>query len=344
MAWNDRKQPIVWGIGGVVLGLIAGAGGYALFGPHTVTYSSTALRLSDLNQNESTYRFIDPLLALKNQNNSTPQEFKSLESDLTNFIASQKAKGKVGAVSVYFREVGHQGGITLNPDEEYNPASLLKVPTMMAYYKIAETNPSILTDRLLYSGTTDENVQEHLKSRVQLTPGQTYSVEELIEHMIKYSDNNAATLLIDHLNATSHEDAFNTLFNDLGITELDLTDDFITTNAYILFFRVLYNSTYLSRDMSEKAMELLTQTDFKDGLVAGFGDQTIPAAHKFGEFTLTEKDGTVIKSELHDCGFIYYPGHTYSLCIMTKGDDFAALKNVISGISSRIYATIANQN
>jgi beta-lactamase class A len=339
---DAKKIKIWWGIAGVMVGIVIGAAGYATIGPRTVESPNSALRLSDLSST-NTYKYIDPLLALKNPKPETPQEFKSLEADITSFIEKEKVKGNATAVSVYFRAVGHQGGITLNPEERYNPASLLKVPIMMAYYRLAEQNPKILADKLVYSGLDSEDNAQYFKPRVELTPNRAYTVEELIERMIRYSDNSAVKLLVSHLNSTNQAYAFNSLADDLGVPDTQFTDDFITIEAYMLFFRVLYNSTYLTRDMSEKAMEVLTQTDFDGGIVAGLGDKSIPVAHKFGEYTLLDDTKAAVKRELHDCGFIYLPGHTYNLCIMTKGKDFGALQNIIQGISSRVYATILKQ-
>ncbi len=303
-------RPLAWGIIGCIIGACLSALVLGAFDRDKAPNTSIALRQSDINSANNDYRFIDPLLGLQNSNNTTPPEFRGIEADVKAFVQSEIAKGDLAVASVYFREIGRQSGFTLSPSVQYNPASLLKVPTMMAYLKIAEKNPSILTDKLVYAGAADENEQEHLKSPVQLVPGRAYTVEELIEHMIKYSDNNAAVMLVDHLNTTNHESAFNDLFNDLGITKIDLSDDFITVQAYVLFFRVLYNATYLSRDSSEKALELLSKTDFTEGLIAGTGS-TVPVAHKFGEFTLNNQNGQLIKHELHDCGYIYYPKHTY---------------------------------
>jgi hypothetical protein len=43
----------------------------------------------------------------------------------------------------------------------------------------------------------------------------------------------------------------------------------------------LFNASYLNRENSEKVLNLLTKTDFKDGLVAGVNDKNIAISHKF---------------------------------------------------------------
>src|SRR5205085_2810740 len=137
--------------------------------------------------------------------------------------------------SVSFRDIDASAGFSLNPSEQFNPASLIKVPTMMAYFNLAQRNPGILSQKITYDGLKNANTQEHFVSQTQLIPGNTYTVEELIEHMIKYSDNNAGTMLIDYLNDKGNENALNQLFKDLGLNTIDLGDDYITMSGFTLF-------------------------------------------------------------------------------------------------------------
>ncbi len=280
------------------------------------------------------YKYIDPLVGLTNSGAPSTQ-YQALKDSVQSYIDSQEQSGRVDTVSILFNDYTHAAGFTINGREHYNPASLLKVPVMIAYYHLAEKNPSVLAQQLTFTGA-NANTQEHIVSPVQLKQGYSYSVEELIEHMIDHSDNNAAQMLIDNLNSTGQQDVLNKLFTNLGVTQLDLSTDFITVQGYSLFFRVLYNSTYLSREYSEKALELLTKTDFASGLEAGVPNPT-DVAQKFGEFTVQSSDGTLLKRELHNCGIIFYPSHPYMLCVMTKGSDFTELENVIAGISQKIY-------
>ena len=102
-----------------------------------------------------------------------------------------------------------------------------------------------------------------------IVPGRTYTVEQLLEYMIKYSDNNATALL----DANIDPDTLARVYGDLGIpSEDDVTlanADFITAHQISTLFRVLYNATYLSRDDSEKALQLMSQVSFTQGIVAG---------------------------------------------------------------------------
>ena len=294
----------------------------------------TALRESDLN-GASHYQFIDPLLGLKGASVSPP-DFVSLQNKISFFIGSEVKKGNLITASVVVRDINRPASIYINDKEKYSPASLLKVPIMIAYFKMAETDPSILKKQIFYSGQMDQNRKETIKSNVKLEQGMWYSVGELIERMIKYSDNNATTLLTQNLNTSDYQSFLNNLFNDLGIHEISITDDFLTIRDYNLFFRVLYNATYLTRSMSEKALNILSQTDFKNGISSGV-DKGITISQKFGEFSLASPAGDIQVRELHNCGIIYYPQHPYMLCVMTKGNNFSNLEHVISNISTMVF-------
>jgi beta-lactamase class A len=214
------------------------------------------------------------------------------------------------------------------------------VPEMMTLYKIAETNPSVLSDRVEYTGASDHNLVEEIKSVVQLTPGGVYTVAQLIEHMIRYSDNNAADLLTQYLTDTNNTSAYATTFSDLGVDPsvlIKYTDD-MTVQKFSIFFRVLYNATYLGRADSEKALQLLTKTDFSEGIESGVPNDVL-VAQKFGEVRMTDTADTLLGKQVNNCGIVYYPNHPYILCIMTKGtgDDVKTLEGIIASISRIVY-------
>lgn len=148
--------------------------------------------------------------------------------------------------------------------------------------------------------------------------------------MIIYSDNDAFTLL-----DTNARDFWDIAYKDLGLVSPDkaLDKDFMSVKNYASFFRILFNASYLNKHNSNEALEELSKTKFKKGLVAGV-PSNINVSHKFGE---RQSDG---KKQLHDCGIIYYPKHPYLLCVMTRGDNFDKQEEVIKNISQIIYKDI----
>ncbi len=282
------------------------------------------------------YELINPLLFYDVSNTAELAQYEPLKKELAEFINSKISKGQITKASVYFR------GIIINPSEKYDPASLMKVPTMIAILKYAESHPEILSRQVFYDGLADYNAAESIKPLKQIQPGNSYTIDQLLLYMIAYSDNNAAQVLLHQLKLAD----FYKVFTDLGLEippkTFDINNfDYMDVKSYASFFRVLYNATYLSRDMSEKAFKLLSYSDFPQGIEAGL-PADIEAAQKFGEATIADQRGKVIAQELHDCGFVYASPRPYLLCVMTSGSNFTELETTISGISSIVYKVASN--
>lgn len=278
------------------------------------------------------YSFINPLLGFDRQEDYG--EYAALKKKIQNFIVTPDVLKNATGISVYFRSVETGEWVGINEGEQYDPASLLKVPVMMFYLKLAESDPSILSRTYAYTAK-DIALLKSAGGDVatQLAPNTPYTVDQLLPEMIIRSDNIAKYLLI--LNSPK-DDLWN-IYGSLGV-QLDKDGPYksiISTRTYSLFFRTLYNSTFLNEDMSEKALKMLSQTEFKNGIVAGVpGD--IKIAHKFGRYTNIQ-NGAVISVEAHDCGIIYYSHSPYLLCVMTRGNDTNQLEQIISQVSRLTY-------
>lgn len=286
---------------------------------------------------DSHYKFINPLLFCSVSENEEFFEFKNLEKKAEELLEMNGFDGINQKASVYYRDLNSGRWFGIDENSAYAPASLLKVSTMIAYYKYAEVNPDILNKKILYSGAFDENAAETYKPKKALQPGQSYSAEELIEYMIVYSDNNARRLLRDNIDP----DFIDQIYTDLGLPspyQYTAGTDFMSAKMYSYFFRALFNASYLNRAMSERALALLSKTDFPDGngIIHGV-PRGIPVSQKFGERVIYSPYNEVISRELHDCGVVYYPKHPYLLCIMTKGKDFKPLSEIIAKLSKLLY-------
>ena len=333
---KSRRMLVKGGILGFVIGALVASIVASFF------FSSQAspvkiLRESDISSS-SGYTFTDPLISVSVGGNNDP-EYAQLQEQVQSYITSQEQSG-LSSASVRFSDIEAAEGFTINPDETYDPASLTKVPLAMAYYELAENDPSILSQSITYTGEQDLDTDDQIESATQLTPGDSYTVEEMIEHMIRYSDNNAEQLLADHLSAIGQLSALQSLYADLGIQINPNDPDYMTVQSYSLFLRVLFNATYLDRDYSEQLLQLLSQSDFTEGIRASV-PSAIPVAQKFGDARIPNAQGQQIGAELQDCGIIYYPDHPYILCVMTKGNDVTDLERVIAGVSQTVYQNIA---
>ena len=278
----------------------------------------------------------DPLITVTPTLQNSPH-FAGIQSTVQKYIDHQKNMGLLSA-AVHFRDINTVEGFVVNPTEKYYPASLYKVFLMITYFKLAEDDPTILNKEIYYSGARDGDAREEIRSAVQLSHGTTYTTLQLIQHMIRYSDNNALRLLTDNLtDAQSH--IYLQVFGDLNVdpSTVDQQTDSLTVGGYATVLAALYNASYLDRSYSERALTLMTESDFTAGIESGVPNGVI-VAEKFGEAQI-ETNHAIVGKQLSNCGIVYYPSHPYRLCIMTKGDGnhIKFLEGVIEDISRLIY-------
>ena len=331
-----RKFLLITIFGLMVLG--AGLGAGYVWGFH-VERKALVASLNDIHpirDHTTTYKFISPLLAYRIPSADQEAGLILLKNKISDFVNNEKKKGLSDA-SLFFYDMNRGRWIGVNERQKYNPASMLKVVIMVSYLKETEKDPGILDKQLAYTSDMDIALKKNqYNSLSDLQIDETYTVKNLIEKMITDSDNGAEILLFDSIDKKD----LNAIYQALNIASPDdITTDFvISPRAYSLFFRIIYSSTYLSRDLSEKALSILSRTTFDDGIVAGLPTNLV-VSHKFGEYVVPDKDNHIESIELHDCGIVYYPSYPYFLCIMTKGDNLDELKGVIKNISSMIYET-----
>lgn len=291
-------------------------------------YRPLASFIHQQRQNDS-YQFINPLLECEVSENLGAIEFKTLESKVKDYIDKAVKSGTLNTISYYYRDLNIGPWIGVNEQEEFTPSSLLKVPIMIAALKQAENNPDFLKTQIEYKEPGEPELTPVFPPSQEVELGKTYLIEELINRMIIYSDNRAKNLLISSLDPKFLDN----VYKDLSIVPPPemLADNFMTVKEYASLFRVLFNASYLSHDMSEKALNLLSQTEFKLGLINGV-PANIKVANKFGERELLSG-----VDQLHDCGIVYFPSRPYLLCVMTRGNNIQALSKSISDLSKITY-------
>lgn len=272
------------------------------------------------------YSFINPLLDCYDFEESSLASMKKLEKQIESFIDSEIKAGNISHCSVYYRDLNNGPWIGVNEDEEYAPASLLKVPFMIAALRQTEIDPGFIRKSVIYYPQRSELEQHIVDSTFRLTPGQSYTMEELVNYMIIYSDNDAKDLLLANLPLTT----FNSVFYDLGIEieKFGVEDNFLSVKDYSTYFRLLYNATYLSRNMSNVALQILAGSTYKKGIAAGVPAGVV-VSHKFGERTIQNSP----EIQLHECGIVYKENSPYILCVMVRGVDFDKNASVIRNIS-----------
>lgn len=307
--------------------------GYLLFKSSTAppTQSATALRSEN-------YELVSPILFGDYGNDQTSPQLASLAKSIQGYIAEQTSSGAVADVAVHIRQLkGDSAQVVIANDKRFNPASLMKLPLAMAFYRADSTTPGLLDKIGQVSFETDYNQGQAILPSQAPISGQEYSARDLIKMMLVNSDNIGYQLLLSEPQIT---EKLNLLLREIRIdinnaqVNSNSNKDVFTVKEMARFFRLLYNATYLDPDRSQEILKLLTQAEYHNGLRAGL-PQGVKVATKYGYDI--QATGNSPEIQLHECGIVYTP-NPYLLCIMTKGaKDLPSQEAVLAQISKLVY-------
>jgi beta-lactamase class A len=322
----------------IIVAVLAGAAGW-FFSGRVIQPKATVSSSGPSNPTrEKGYALVNPLLVCSKDNTTSMDA--GIQSIIQDTVNTEIAEGNVVTASVYYRSFLGGDWAIINGDTTYYPASLNKVPLMIAYYNRVEEGDSPFTAGIYLPTGSDQNAQQEILPQHPLQQGRYYTAAELINAMIKDSDNNATLALLNAIDTST----LATVFSDLQVPFLapgTAPTNYMTVSDFAYFFRVLYNGTYISHDDSERALETLSQTDFNAGIVAGVPAGTT-VAHKFGLVSVAPNGTTVTGRELHDCGIIYPARQDpYLLCVMTRGTgSLQGVEKAIADISRNVYKQV----
>jgi beta-lactamase class A len=267
---------------------------------------------------------------LFNDQTEESANFVGVKSAVNSVCSLYTSQAVLKDAAVYFFDFSSLGWFGINTDQRFTPGSLMKIATAIAVMKRAEQNPNLLNQRILFTEADNLHVAQTLTDET-LQAGKSYTAKELLERMLRHSDNHATFLL----NKACGIDALRKTYSDFGITMPRDANYQITIRQYVRFFKALFFATYLSQNDSEYVLSLLAQSSFKNGLENGSKQTSnIVIAHKFGE---RDYNGTF---ELHDVGIAYKNGSAFLIGVMAKGTNRADLEQFIGQVSATVTAAL----
>jgi len=289
-----------------------------------------------------------PLLVCDTNPLIESSEVQQIKNLIDNEVQKGVQKQDIQTASVYFRNLITSEQFAVRGNEKFYPSSLRKVPLLISVLKMAETSQDILNNVRVALTGEDQNGQQEIKPKEFAEVGKTYLVKDLLEKMIRYSDNNATAALASVSGVDTIRGVFENMYVPFVGSPLTLRSENeiegLTAYQFSFFLRVLYNATYLDHESSSRALRLMSEVDFKEGLVSGVPGN-IPVAHKFGLMTLQQKNGPVVNRQLHDCGIVYHIKSPYVLCVMTKSTaPILQIEQFIGRLSAIVYTGVSNMN
>lgn len=216
-------------------------------------------------------------------------------------LESYIKKIDIQAASVYIEDLENGEVYAVNEDFEYMAGSLFKVPILMTF---------------LYKGQYGPN-------------------KVLLEKMIVESDNEALEALRPKMSLIDYL----SLVYGIGLKQNSQNGIEITTpKEFQKVFKEIYKPRYLDPEMASKAIDLLSQTTYKNGLVAGV-PEGVKVAHKYGIARAQADPESSVEINLSDCGIVFSQD-PYMICVMVAGEDQESLEKVLAEISEIAYKNL----
>ena len=265
-------------------------------------------------------------------------DFQKLREYLTNTYENRSDY----MVSIYFEYLPTGANISVNKDEKIWPASLIKIPVTMSVMKKVQDKKWKLTNELVI---LDEDKDSEYGELYKTPTGTTSTVKEFLEKSLIDSDNTAHFVLLRNLDGAELEDVYVHLGLDDVIEALKKSpkkesevDNRITAKRYSIFFRSLYNATYLDQEYSELFLNILSNAP-RDLLGRGLPEDII-FVHKTGV--------RIDESVRADSGIVYAKGRPYLLTVMIQKKNGKLDENEVSllfeNISKNVYKYVTKDN
>jgi beta-lactamase class A len=278
---------------------------------------------------DATYPLINPYVEVDNDKHYI-LNFKDLRKKLIDIEDAQKHK-----TFIYFAYLNNSSWIGLKEKDLFKAASTVKVPLAMSFYRLQEQGKIKLTDSYFL---TDLDLDSRFGDLYKVGADKSFTIEELIGIMLQHSDDTAMHALLHVANLVGIQDPLKEVYMAMGWEYADVsstTVSYIDINLKTLsnMFISLYNATYLSVEDSSKVLGYLSNTDFKDKIVAGI-PSNIVVSHKIG---VLAPDKTY-----SDCGIVYVPNRSYLLCLGSSGVTEKEAIPFFVDTSKAIYEYITN--
>jgi len=238
-----------------------------------------------------------------------------------------------GEIGLVIRDLDTGWTFHVNPDKIFPAASMVKVPIMAACLKAAEEGQLSLGDNMKLKRSDKAAGSGVLRTRAT---GSAYTIEQLVELMITYSDNTAANMLIDLLGF----DYLNRTFMEMGLQQTNLSrkmmdfrsrdkgiENYTSAREMADFLEKIYRKGCVCSSVSEKSLEFLKSQKVNDRIPKLLPKDTV-VAHKTG----------LERMVCHDAGIVFTDNGDFLISVFTKTTSGPrTAKRFISSVSSLAF-------
>lgn len=273
------------------------------------------------------FEFIQPIMKVEPAFEAP--ELQPLKHALQEIIQLKKQEGAVQSVSLHLKAFDTGRWIAIAQDEQYHPASMLKLGLLITVLSEVEKKPDLLNKLLTLSPQDTAGQNNQFFSDRSIKVGIPYNIRELLESMTAHSDNNATRLLAKSFDPQTTSSVFKQL--DLPEANFDRNQYTINVREASSFLNALFNGTIISPKYAEYAAGLLHKGAFQHGFVQAF-PPNIRIWNKYGEWHDVHNN-----HELHETAIFYLGEQPYILTVMTRGNNPVQLKQTLQLLAKEAY-------
>ncbi|MEK7526241.1 MAG: serine hydrolase [Patescibacteria group bacterium] len=255
-------------------------------------------------------------IIIENKNKNKDSQYESIIAKFRN-----KTNDLSGTYGLYVVDLTTSDSYGLAQNEIFQAASLIKLPTMVAYYKEVEKGNIKPTDKYVLK---DADKIDGSGSLQYEKSGKAYTYQQLVDLMGKQSDNTAFNVMTKKIG----EEKINTYTLEFGMAKTSLANNDTTPADIGIFFEKLWKGKLISDQNKEMLLTSLTDTIYEDFLPKGIPED-IRVAHKFGREVHV----------LNDAGIIYIE-KPFVLVLMTKGIVDKEVEEIFPELVRDIYTAL----
>ena len=225
---------------------------------------------------------------------------------------------------IYVKNLKTGEDYLLNPDKQFEAASLYKLWVMGAVYQKVQNGDLDLNDSIA-TDIKDINRRFGIASdEAELREGHLqYSLKSAMEQMITISHNYASMMLIEKVG----NKFINQFISTSGLKSSNMKVPIKTTASDIgLYLEKMYKGELVSPEYSKEMLETLKRQKINDRLPKYLPPGTV-FAHKTGNLGYFENDG----------GIVFSPKGDYIIVVLTKSSAPLQARENIAQISKAVY-------